>query len=151
MLEISAKPEGAELTSIKKDGIEKLHDGKEFWNRQSPILFPIVGKLKDNKAIIDDKVCEMGQHGFARDMKFEIVKDGTSTKEYALISNEETLKKYPYQFKLIVKYQVKDNTLTVSYEVENKDNKNIFFGIGAHPAFKCDYSTEKYYLEFEKE
>ena len=151
MLEISAKPEGAELTSIKKDGIEKLHDGKEFWNRQSPILFPIVGKLKDNKAIIDDKVCEMGQHGFARDMKFEIVKDGTNTKEYALISNEETLKKYPYQFKLIVKYQVKDNTLTVSYEVENKDNKNIFFGIGAHPAFKCDYSTEKYYLEFEKD
>ena len=57
MLEISAKPEGAELTSIKKDGIEKLHDGKEFWNRQSPILFPIVGKLKDNKSIIDDKVC----------------------------------------------------------------------------------------------
>jgi len=151
MLEIKAKPEGAELTSIIKDGVEKLHDGKEFWNRQSPILFPIVGKLKDNKAIIDDKVYEMGQHGFARDMKFETVKDETNAKEYTLISNEETLKKYPYQFKLTVKYHIKDNTLTVSYEVENKDTKNIFFGIGAHPAFKCDYSTEKYYLEFEKE
>lgn len=151
MLEIKAKPEGAELTSIKKDGIEKLHDGKEFWNRQSPILFPIVGKLKDNKAIIDDKVCEMGQHGFARDMKFEVVKDEPNEKEYVLKANEETLKRYPYLFKLTVKYHVKDDTLTVSYEVENTDTKNIFFGIGAHPAFKCDYSTEKYYLEFEKE
>ena len=151
MLEIKAKPEGAELTSIKKDGIEKLHDGKEFWNRQSPILFPIVGKLKDNKAIIDDKVCEMGQHGFARDMKFEVVKDEPNEKEYVLKANEETLKRYPYLFKLTVKYHVKDDTLTVSYEVENTDAKNIFFGIGAHPAFKCDYSTEKYYLEFEKE
>lgn len=151
MLEIKAKPEGAELTSIKKDGIEKLHDGKEFWKRQSPILFPIVGKLKDNKAIIDDKVCEMGQHGFARDMKFEVVKDEPNEKEYVLKANEETLKKYPYLFKLTVKYHVKEDTLTVSYEVENTDTKNIFFGIGAHPAFKCDYSTEKYYLEFEKE
>ena len=151
MLEIEAKSEGAELTSIKKDGIEKLHDGKEFWNRQSPILFPIVGKLKDNKAIIDDKVCEMGQHGFARDMKFEVVKDEPNEKEYVLKANEETLKKYPYLFKLTVKYHVKEDILTVSYEVENTDTKNIFFGIGAHPAFKCDYSTEKYYLEFEKE
>ena len=151
MLEIEANTEGAELTSIKKDGIETLHDGKEFWNRQSQILFPIVGKLKDNKAIIDDKVCEMGQHGFARDMKFEVVKDEPNEKEYVLKANEETLKKYPYLFKLTVKYHVKEDILTVSYEVENTDTKNIFFGIGAHPAFKCDYSTEKYYLEFEKE
>ena len=151
MLEIEAKSEGAELTSIKKDGIEKLHDGKEFWNRQSSILFSIVGKLKDNMAIIDDKVCEMGQHGFARDMKFEVVKDEPNEKEYVLKANEETLKKYPYLFKLTVKYHVKEDILTVSYEVENTDTKNIFFGIGAHPAFKCDYSTEKYYLEFEKE
>ena len=130
-------------SKTRRSGINK--------HKQSPILFPIVGKLKDNKAIIDDKVCEMGQHGFARDMKFEVVKDEPNEKEYVLKANEETLKKYPYLFKLTVKYHVKDDTLTVSYEVENTDTKNIFFGIGAHPAFKCDYSTEKYYLEFEKE
>ena len=49
MLEIKAKKEGAELTSIKLDGEEKLHDGKEYWNRHAPILFPIVGKLKEGK------------------------------------------------------------------------------------------------------
>ena len=93
----------------------------------------------------------MGQHGFARDMKFELVKKEENSVEYKLKENEETLKKYPYKFLLTIKYQVKNDTLIVSYEVENKDNKNIFFGIGAHPAFKCDYSSEKYYLEFEKQ
>ncbi|MCI8546212.1 MAG: aldose 1-epimerase family protein [Clostridia bacterium] len=151
MLEIKTKPEGAELISIKKDGEEKLHDGKEYWNRQAPILFPIVGKLKEGKTIIENQNYEMGQHGFARDMKFELVKNSEDSVEYKLESNEETLKKYPYQFLLTVKYQVKNDCLAVSYEVENKDNKNIFFGIGAHPAFKCDYSSEKYYLEFEKQ
>lgn len=151
MLEIKAKPEGAELTSVVKDGEEKLHDGKSFWNRQSPILFPIVGKLKNGKAIIENQVYEMSQHGFARDMKFETIKDEENEKEFILKSNEETLKKYPYLFELIIKYQVKGDTLTVKYEVENKDEKNIFFGLGAHPAFKCDYSSEKYCIEFEKE
>lgn len=151
MLEIKTKPEGAELISIKKDGEEKLHDGKEYWNRQAPILFPIVGKLKEGKTIIENQNYEMGQHGFARDMKFELVKNSEDSVEYKLESNEETLKKYPYQFLLTVKYQVKNDCLAVSYEVENKDNKNIFFGIGAHPAFKCDYTSEKYYLEFEKQ
>lgn len=151
MLEIKTKSAGAELISIKKDGEEKLHDGKEYWNRQAPILFPIVGKLKDGKTIIENQNYEMGQHGFARDMEFELVKNEENSVEYKLESNEETIKKYPYQFILTVKYQVKNDCLTVSYEVENKDNKNIFFGIGAHPAFKCDYSSEKYYLEFEKQ
>ncbi len=151
MLEIKTKSDGAELISIKKDGQEKLHDGKEYWNRQAPILFPIVGKLKDGKTIIENKEYEMGQHGFARDMKFELVKKEENSVEYKLKENEETLKKYPYKFLLTIKYQVKNDTLIVSYEVENKDNKNIFFGIGAHPAFKCDYSSEKYYLEFEKQ
>lgn len=151
MLEIKTKSEGAELISIKKDGQEKLHDGKEYWNRQAPILFPIVGKLKDGKTIIENKEYEMGQHGFARDMKFELVKSNENSVEYKLEANEETIKKYPYQFVLTVKYQVKNDCLTVVYEVENKDDKNIFFGIGAHPAFKCDYSSEKYYLEFEKQ
>lgn len=150
MLEIKVKAEGAELTSILKDGEEKLHDGKNFWNRQSPILFPIVGKLKDGKTIIENQIYEMGQHGFARDMKFEVLKDEKNLKEYKLSATEETLMKYPYLFELKVKYQIKEDVLAVSYEVENKDEKNIFFGIGAHPAFKCDYSNGNYYLVFNK-
>jgi len=150
MLEIKTVKKGAELISVNFNGIEKLHDGQSFWNRHSPVLFPIVGKLKDGKTLIDGKTYEMGQHGFARDMEFRQVNKKEDEVEYILEANEETLKKYPYMFALSVKYQVKNDTLTVTYEVENKDNKNIFFGIGAHPAFKCDYSSENYYIEFEK-
>lgn len=150
MIKIKTKIAGAELVSITKDGEERLHDGKQFWNRHAPILFPIVGKLKDGKTIIENKIYEMGQHGFARDMNFDEIKNDEEEKEYRLQANEETLKRYPYNFELTIKYQIKNDTLTVTYEVENKDAKNIFFGIGAHPAFKCDYSTGKYYLEFDK-
>ena len=150
MIKIQSKTAGAELISIQKDGQEMLHDGKEHWNRHAPILFPIVGALKDGKTIIENQTYEMGQHGFARDMEFRQVNKKEDEVEYILEANEETLKKYPYMFALSVKYQVKNDTLTVTYEVENKDNKNIFFGIGAHPAFKCDYSSENYYIEFEK-
>ena len=71
MLEIKTVKKGAELVSVKANGIEKMHDGESFWNRHSPVLFPIVGKLKNNRTIIEGSEYEMGQHGFARDMEFE--------------------------------------------------------------------------------
>ena len=71
MIEIKTINKGAELVSVKFNGIEKMHDGESFWNRHSPVLFPIVGKLKNGKTIINGKEYEMGQHGFARDMEFE--------------------------------------------------------------------------------
>ena len=77
MIEIKTVNKGAELVSIKFNGEEKMHDGESFWNRHAPVLFPIVGKLKDGKTIIDGKVCEMGQHGFARDMDFEKIGDNS--------------------------------------------------------------------------
>ena len=71
MLEIKTKKAGAELTSIKLNEEEKLHQGKEHWNRQAPILFPIVGQIKDGQTLINNKQYKMRQHGFARDMEFE--------------------------------------------------------------------------------
>ena len=147
MLEIKTTTLGAELTSIKLDGIEKLHQGQTHWKRHAPILFPIVGQIKDGKTIINNSTYEMGQHGFARDMQFEKI----NTNEYVLKSSEETLKKYPFEFELYVKYIVKENELTIQYEVINKDNKQMLFGIGGHPAFVCDYSSGDYEIIFEKE
>ena len=147
MLEIKTVSKGAELVSCKLDGIEKIHDGKSFWNRHAPILFPIVGKLKDNKTEIDGKIYEMTQHGFARDMDFKSIGEN----EYVLTSNEETLKKYPFNFELYVSYEINENKLKTKYKVKNTSNKDMIFALGGHPAFKCEYSNEEYYLEFEKE
>lgn len=145
MLEIKTVKKGAELVSVKFNGIEKLHDGESFWNRHSPILFPIVGKLKDGKTEIEGKTYKMGQHGFARDMEFEEIGDNS----YLLKSNDKTKEMFPFEFELYVSYEITKNTLTTKYKVVNKDSKNMIFGLGGHPAFACEYSSGKYRLEFE--
>lgn len=145
MIEIKTVNKGAELVSVKVNGIEKMHDGESFWNKHSPVLFPIVGKLKDGKTIIEGKEYEMGQHGFARDMEFEKIGEDS----YVLKSNEETHKKYPYRFELYISHEVVKNKVITKYKVVNKDNRTIYFGLGGHPAFACEYSSGKYRLEFE--
>ena len=159
MLEIKTSKHGAELASIKLDGIERLHqgnsvldeNGKPYWGRHAPILFPIVGKLKDNRTNIYGKIYEMTQHGFARDMEFQELESTDKLRRYLLKSDNETLQKFPFKFELHVEYQVQENELITKYTVINKDEKEMLFGIGGHPAFICDYSSENYELEFEKQ
>lgn len=146
MLEIQTQKLGAELTSIKLDGIQKLHQGKTHWKRHAPILFPIVGQLKQGKTIIDNKIYEMSQHGFARDMEFEEIEPN----KFLLKSSEETLKKFPFEFELYVQYTIKDDELTTKYTVINKDKTTMYFGLGGHPAFICNYGTGDYQICFNK-
>lgn len=150
-LQISSKKEGAELTSIKFNDKEMLHQGKEYWNRHAPILFPIVGQIKNGETIINEKIYKMGQHGFARDMEFEEIAKSKNIHEYLLKSNEETLERFPFEFELYVTYEVNENEVITKYTVINKDEKEMLFGLGGHPAFICDYSSENYEIEFEKE
>ena len=145
MLEIKTVSKGAELVSVKLNGFEKMHDGESYWNRHAPVLFPIVGKLKDGKTEIDGKTYEMGQHGFARDMEFEQI----SEHSYVLKWNEETLKKFPFKFELYISYEINNDEVKTKYRVVNKDEKTMIFGLGGHPAFCCEYSSGKYRLEFE--
>lgn len=157
-LEIITTPSGAELTSIKFQGKEYLHqgenvldkEGKVYWKRRAPILFPIVGSLKNNATTIQGKRYEMSQHGFARDMKFDIINISEREHTYMLRYNEETLKMYPFKFELYVSYLVDNDKLTVKYIVKNLDDKSMFFGIGGHPAFAIDLRENKYRFEFDK-
>ncbi len=153
---------GAELISYKLDGIEKLHQGQDcvdengriYWKRHFPVLFPIVGKLKQNKTIINGRTYEMTQHGFARDMDFEPISKLDNFHSYVLRSNASTLVKYPYDFALYVTYRTDGNKLTTMYKVVNEGDNNMPFGIGGHPAFKIDRDAllnDEYYLEFEQD
>ena len=158
MLKIQSKKSGAELTSIKYNGKEMLFQGAQvldnngniYWKRQAPILFPIVGQLKNSQIQIEDKTYEMSQHGFARDMDFEEISKTENKHHYMLKYNEGTLKKYPYKFELHIMYEVGENTLTVTYKVKNIDDKTIYFGLGGHPAFNCDYSNGEYEILFSE-
>ncbi len=158
MLKIQTKKSGAELTSIQYNGKEMLFQGEKvldsngniYWKRQAPILFPIVGQLKNSQTQIEDKIYEMSQHGFARDMDFEEISKTENEHHYMLKYNEETLKKYPYKFELHVIYEIIGDTLTVTYKVKNIDDKTIYFGLGGHPAFNCDYSNGEYEIAFSE-
>lgn len=158
MLKIQTKKSGAELTSIKYNGKEMLFQGAKvldsngniYWKRQAPILFPIVGQLKSSQTQIEDKIYEMSQHGFARDMDFEEISKTENKHHYMLKYNEGTLKKYPYKFELHVIYEIIGDTLTVTYKVKNIDDKKIYFGLGGHPAFNCDYSNGEYEISFSE-
>ena len=158
MLKIQTKKSGAELTSIQYNGKEMLFQGAQvldsngniYWKRQAPILFPIVGQLKNSQTQIEGKTYEMSQHGFARDMDFEEISKTENEHHYVLKYNEETLKKYPYKFELNIIYEVIEDTLTVTYKVKNIDDKTIYFGLGGHPAFNCDYSNGEYEIAFSE-
>jgi len=156
-IKITSKPEGAELTSIesKKDGIQFLWNANpSFWGRHAPVLFPIVGKLINNQYKINEKTYELTQHGFARDMVFNVIKEEQDEITYELISNSESLSKYPFKFSLKIKYRIEGSSIYVTYEVTNTDVVSMPFSIGAHPAFNVplleDESFEDYYIEFEE-
>ena len=147
---------GAELNSLQKidDSLEYIWQGdKEFWARHSPILFPIVGRLKNDSYFYKNQKYNMSQHGFARDKEFEIVEKKDDFIEFKLSSDEKTLEIYPFSFELYLFYKLERNSLIVSYKVINKSDEKMLFSIGAHPAFNWslekDLKKEDYFLEFE--
>ncbi|OPJ63738.1 aldose 1-epimerase family protein [Clostridium oryzae] len=157
ILKVEIAEKGAELLSIKlkKDGTEYLWTADStYWNRHAPVLFPIVGRLKDNHYTYDGKTYELNQHGFARDNVFGVAEGGSNAVELEFGYNEETLKRYPFKFKLKIRYELDGNKINVRYTVINEDDKEMFFSIGGHPGFNCPLMVgekmEDYYLEFEQ-
>ena len=135
-VEIDSK--GAEVKSVIRNGIEYMWCGDPiYWGRTSPVLFPFVGSVRNGKYKVDGKEYAMGQHGFARDMEFDFVAESNTSVKFSLCSNPETLEKYPFEFLLIITYTIKENNFTVSWHVDNTNDLDMCFSIGAHPAFKC--------------
>lgn len=156
-IKIIASTFGGELHSIKNknDDSEYLWNGnEEYWKYHSPILFPIVGRVKDNTYRVDGKSYELPQHGLARTREFEMIEKSDSHIVFELTWSEDTLKVYPYKFSLKLTYTLLENGVTVAYNVTNLDDNTIYFSIGAHPAFMCpidsNESMEDYYFEFNK-
>ncbi len=139
-LKIAVDTHGAELSSIfnKKDNKEMLwHGDSAFWGRKSPVLFPVVGKYKNGKTTYNGKEYFLGQHGFARDSEFTLIEKTDNKLSFELTSNEDTLTKYPFKFRLICSFEIQDDKIIAGWKVENTDDKTIYFSIGAHPAFYC--------------
>jgi galactose mutarotase-like enzyme len=154
---IKADSLGAELKKLvlKKNNKDYLwHGDSKYWGRSAPVLFPFVGRLKADKYVYNNQEYKMTQHGFARDKEFELIDQGENHLTFSLTEDKASLKKYPFKFRLEIKYKIKGNSLAVSYKVRNCDQKKMFFSIGAHPAFywplNKNENKEDYYLEFNK-
>ena len=148
-LRIGVSERGAELQSLysKESDFEYLWQGdKAVWSGRSPILFPIVGRLKNDRYFLDGEEYFLQKHGFAREMNWEFVPSEDNTLTFRLTQTEETLKKYPFNFSLSVTYSLNEKTLSVSHTVLNTDEKMLCFSLGAHPGFNCAIGDV---LEFE--
>lgn len=136
-LSIIVSEKGAELQSIKDaNGKEYLWQGDpQYWNRRSPILFPLVCSVNNDTYRVDGKEYHLPRHGFARDTDFTLIYQSDRKVTFALESSEETKKVYPYDFMLSVSYVLDENKIGVIWHVHNTDTREIHFQIGGHPAF----------------
>ncbi|MEM8894019.1 MAG: aldose 1-epimerase family protein [Bacteroidota bacterium] len=149
--------QGAQLVSLinKSNDLEYIWNADpKHWARRAPVLFPIVGKLKDDAFSYEGLTYQMSQHGFARDQKFRVSKSSTTSIEFLLESNAETRTKYPFDFHLFLTYTLSENELSVGYRVENPAENDLYFSIGGHPAFNCPLQPGQqrsdYSLKFEQ-
>lgn len=156
-LQVTVQTFGAELSSIinKENNQEYLWQADpKFWNRHAPVLFPIVGRLKDNAYTYNGKNYTLPQHGFARDMVFSLKDQSEDELKFSLKHQNETLENYPFKFEFEISYKLIGSAVKVSYRISNIDNKEIYFSVGAHPAFICPLNLEEkfddYYLEFDE-
>lgn len=154
-LSVAISSKGAELQSIihKDFGLEYMWSGDaSFWGKKSPVLFPIVGGLKNNTYQYNGQSYTLPRHGFARDMEFEITEQEKDAITFTLSSNAETWAKYPFEFNFSLRYTLQNNKLYVSYIVNNTGNDDLLFSVGGHPAFKVPLGEgtvfEDYYLQF---
>lgn len=150
-LKVTINTLGAELIQLEKDNQNYIWTVDEtYWNKTSPILFPIVGRLKNDSYSIVDKNYELQRHGFARNFEFDIEHKTENAVVLLLTENQETLKQYPFQFELRLKYEIIENSLKLNYSIINKSQEIMPFSIGAHPAFAIDGLFSDYTLDFNQ-
>lgn len=137
-LTVKINDRGAELWELwkKETGEQVIWDGRpDVWNRRTPVLFPFVGRIAGNQYQYRGQVYPVGQHGFARDMVFRAVEKGADYVVHELSADEETKKRYPFDFVFRVTHRLEEKKLLISWTVENRGEGKMYFKIGGHPGF----------------
>jgi len=143
---------GAEMVSLKKNNIEFIWQADEnYWKRYTPVLFPCVGKNKDDKMLINGKYYPMKQHGFARDTEFKLFKKTSSSLTFVLSWKANDV--YPFSFDFFASFTLKNDSVYCGWKViQTKDlSKPMFFGIGAHPGFNVPFSKKSSFNDYQIE
>lgn len=150
-LNVNINTLGAELTSLidKRDGIEHMWNASpKFWPRHAPILFPTVGESRNGQIQVEGKTYGMGRHGFARTEAFEVLESGPHSTVLELRSNQRTKEHYPFEFAFRVGYELNQDTLSQTFEVENVGERPLGFQVGGHPAFAVPFRDGERFDEY---
>lgn len=157
-LKVKMKSMGAEMISIQstQDEVEYLWQGDSItWKDHAIVQFPIIGNLKNDSYQFNEENYIMMPHGFARISEFTILERSKDKVVFQLKSNAATKIYYPFEFTFLVTYQLIENSIKVSFSVQNDDKQKMYFSLGYHPGFNCplikDESMNDYYLNFSNE
>lgn len=143
-MELLIDSHGAELRSLRTSGIEYMWQADAaYWARTSPVLFPFVGGLRNKEYRYEGTTYSMTQHGFARDMEFQLKEQSADSITFVLQDNEVSREKYPFRFLLEIKYTLLDSGVEVAWRVLNTGAEELLFSIGAHPAFNCPFHIDE--------
>lgn len=137
ILSAAISPKGAELYSLELDGIERIWQGDPaIWGRHAPLLFPFIGRLKDQQYELDGQMIQAPMHGFCRDRMFETVEADDLHVRYRTQDDEETRAVYPFSFTLEVEFRLEENTLIKRHTVTNRSDREMPFELGGHDAYR---------------
>ncbi len=140
---------GAELKSLKVGGRELMWSADPaFWANTSPLLFPMIGTLKEGKTLINGKEYSISKHGFARDFELTREKVTEDAAVFSLVQNDTTKAMFPFDFKFTIEYKLNDNGITIKQTVKNNSSEKMPYCIGCHPAFATPGEFTDYRLEF---
>ncbi|WP_309090423.1 aldose 1-epimerase family protein [Domibacillus sp.] len=155
LLTVHISPSGAEVRKVfhKKTGLDYMWSGdSQYWGRVSPVLFPIVGRLKRDRYALDGRSYRMPQHGFLRDVEFTVQDQEKEYAAFCFDPLDSFLDIYPFRFQVVIYYTLKEDSLNVRWEIKNEHQEKMYFSIGAHPAFnvplQAEEKAEDYTLNF---
>lgn len=151
-LRVKVSSLGAEMQSIRRieDGTEYLWQGdSRYWARRASNLFPVCGRLWENRYIYRGKTYEMGSHGFARGKEWEVIHQKATALTLQLVPDEETLAAYPFRFVLEMTYTLAENSLAVTTIVRNEDDKEMPFSVGGHPGFNVPLAEDTVFEDYK--
>ena len=151
-LDVTILKKGAEIRSVKsKKGTEFMWDANpDIWPMSAPVMFPVCGGLRDDRFIYEGNEYILQKHGYARFCDFEVASATDTKAEFVLKSNEKSKASYPFDYEFTIKYELKDNSIVVTYGVLNKTDGKMYYSCGGHEAYACPEGIEDYSLLFDK-
>ena len=153
LLKVTVTTWGAQVKSVirKDDGVEHIWQAdKSVWGYHAPVLFPFTGRLKDGKLIAKGRAYDFPTpHGFTRTSEHTFVYQNRHTLVLQITDTPETLEKWPFKFRFMSAFTLEGDVLHHTLTVENRDEEELSFGIGFHPAFTLPFDENHTYGDYE--